>query len=293
MSELTIAQEQTDALVATVTEQITLDTFDPSDQDVLRQLVEGLGDTRGIVRLNVAETLGEIGEPAVPFLLDALAGHENVVVRRAAAKTLTLIADPSTVSPLIYALTHDEDTVVKGSSVGALARIGEPAVQALLDILSADESPESMKGHAAWALAFIGVEAKERMFREIQSESASVRAAVIGVIAKVVQEEPDDQASGLLVQSLADSDVNVRCEAAAALGNSVYRPAVPTLLETLGHEDWQTRKAAALALMKIGDHAAIEPLQVALARESEESIKPVIKLAISQLERQSDEDDWD
>ena len=120
-----------------------------------------------------------------------------------------------------------------------------------------------------------------------------MRAAVIGVIAKVVQEDPDEQASGLLVQALSDIDVNVRCEAAAALGNSAYRPAVPTLLETLKHEDWQTRKAAALALMKIGDRAAMEPLQTALACESEASIQPVIKLAISQLERQADEDDWD
>ncbi len=288
-----MSQEQTDALVATVTEQITLDRFDPSDHPVLGRLVEGLGDTRGTVRLSVAELLGEIGEPTVPFLLAALADHDNVVVRRAAAKTLTLIADPSTVSSLIYALNHDEDTVVKGSSVGALARIGEPAVQALLDILASEQSPESMKGHAAWALAFIGTQAKGRVFRELKSESASVRAAVIGVIAKVVQEDSDDQAAALLIQSLADVDVNVRSEAAAALGNSVYRPAVPALVETLNHQDWQTRKSAALALMKIGDRVALDPLQVALEQESEDSIKPVLKLAISQLERQFDEDDWD
>ena len=288
-----LSQEQTDALVASVTEQITLDTFDPHNSEVLEQLVEGLGDTRGMMRLRIAETLGEIGEPAVPFLCDGLANHENPVVRRAAAKTLTLIADPSTVPNLLHALLHDDDTVVKGSSVGAMARIGEPAVQALLEILAEPERPESMKGHAAWALAFMGSDAKELVFKEMDSSSPTVRAAVVGVISKVAQEEHDEEAYALLIQALGDEDVNVRCEAAAALGNAAYGPAGPTFLTLLNHDNWEARKAAALGLMKIRDASAIAPLKQALAQESEESVKPIYNLAISQLERQSDDDDWD
>ena len=288
-----LSQDQIDALVASVTEQITLDTFDPGNGEVLRQLVEGLGDTRGMMRLRIAETLGEIGEPALPFLCDGLATHENPVVRRAVAKTLTLIADPSTVPNLLQALLNDEDTVVKGSSVGAMARIGEPAVQALLEILAAPDRPESMKGHAAWALAFMGAEAKDLVFKEINSPSPTVRAAVVGVISKVAQEENDEEAYGLLIQTLGDDDVNVRCEAAAALGNAAYVPAGPTFLTLLKHDEWETRKAAALALMKIKDVTAIAPLKEALARESEESIKPIYTLAISQLERQVEDEDWE
>jgi bilin biosynthesis protein len=291
---MVLSQGQTDALVASVTEQITLDTFDPGNHEVLRQLVEGMGDTRGMVRLRVAATLGEIGEPAVPFLLEGLAHHENPVVRRAAAKTLTLIADPSTVPHLLHALLNDEDTVVRGSSVGAMARIGEPAVQALLDILAAPERPESMKGHAAWALAFMGSEAKDLVFKEIYAESPTVRSAVVGVISKVAQEEHDDEAFGLLINALNDEDVNVRCEAVAALGNAAYAPAGPSLLTLLTHESWETRKAAALGLMKIGDRSAIASLQSALEIESEASVKPIYMLAISRLERRSDGDeDWD
>ena len=255
--------------------------------------MEGLGDTRGMMRLRIAETLGEIGEPAVPFLCDGLATHENPVVRRAAAKTLTLIADPSTVPNLLHALLNDEDTVVKGSSVGAMARIGEPAVQALLEILAEPDRPESMKGHAAWALAFMGSEAKELVFKEIKAISPTVRAAVVGVVSKVAQEENDEEAYALLIQTLDDEDVNVRCEAAAALGNAAYAPAGTKFLSLLQHPDWETRKAAALGLMKIGETSAIAPLQEALAQESEDSIKPIYKLAISQLERQTDDDDWD
>ena len=54
-----------------------------------------------------------------------------------------------------------------------------------------------------------------------------VRGAVVGAIAKVEQEEPKDELFEILVKSLTDVDVNVRCEAAAALGNLAYKPAIP------------------------------------------------------------------
>lgn len=278
-----LAQAETDALLRKVTEQIDLDIFDVNDAETLQLLVESLGDTRGMTRLRCAETLAEIGEAATPFLLDALANHANVVVRRAAAKTITLIADPIAVPNLIYSLLNDEDTVVKGSSVGALARIGEPSVKSLLEILASKDLPESTIGHAAWALAFIGAQAKEYLYQAIASDSAVVRGAVVGAIAKVAQEEPKDELFEILVKSLTDVDVDVRCEAAAALGNLAYKPAIPNLIELLDSGDGETRRAAALSLMKVGDRAAIEPLKAALAKESEAAIQGVIKLAISQI----------
>ncbi|XZN93054.1 MAG: HEAT repeat domain-containing protein [Microcoleus sp.] len=278
-----LAHAETDAFLREVTEKIDLDTFDPDDAESLQRLVECLGDTRGMTRLRFAETLAEIGEASTPFLLDGLANHANPVVRRAAAKTLTLIADPTAVPHLIHALLNDEDTVVKGSSIGALARIGEPSVQALLDILASKDLPESTIGHAAWALAFIGAEAKEYLYQAIASDSPVVRSAVVGAIAKVAQEEPKADLFEILVKSLTDVDVDVRCEAAAALGNLAYKPAIPNLLELLHHGDGESRRAAALSLMKVGDRSAIEPLQSALAKESEVAIQGVIKLAISQI----------
>ncbi|NER28681.1 MAG: HEAT repeat domain-containing protein, partial [Symploca sp. SIO1C4] len=119
------SQAQTDALLQTVNEQIDTLTFDPNDQQLLERMVESLGDTRGMVRLSIAETLGQIGEPATPFLTQKLANHPNPVVRRACAKTLTLIADPTAVPVLLNSFLNDEDTVVRGSAVGALARTGE------------------------------------------------------------------------------------------------------------------------------------------------------------------------
>ncbi len=286
-------QAQTDELLVTVTQQLNQGTFNSQDQQLIKQMVECLGDTRGLVRLDYAEALGQVGQPAVEPLIDALLHHPNVVVRRAAGKTLTLIEDPEAVPHLIHALLHDEDTVVQGSAIGALARTGEAAVAPLLEVLASPDSTESHKGHAAWALAFIGVKAKEQLYAAYDSNSPEVRAAVVGAIAKVVEENRDDtQALNLLVESLQDTSANVRSEAAAVLGNLKYQPAIPRLTNLLNHDEGETRKSAALSLMKIGDRNSLEPLQASLIQETEEGVKKAMALAISMLERQTDVDDW-
>jgi bilin biosynthesis protein len=283
-------QAENDALVANVNEQITLDRFDSADQNVLQRLVEGLGDPRGLVRLRFAETLGEIGEPATPFLQEALLHHANVVVRRAAAKTLTLIADPKAVSTLLHSFLNDEDTVVRSSSAGALARTGEASVPALLEILASPDHPEDTKGHAAWALAFIGSEASDYLYKALNSASLDVRCAVIGALGHVAQEQSDEKSCNLLVSALTDAEPIIRTEAAAALGQVNYPPSVPHLILAVKDSDLDVRKAAVNSLGKIGDRAALPSLTAALEDE-QAVIRTLAKLAIAQIERQ-EEDDW-
>ncbi|MBD2207481.1 HEAT repeat domain-containing protein [Calothrix sp. FACHB-1219] len=284
-------QAENDALVQRVNEQISLEIFDATDETVLKQLVEGLGDPRGLVRLRFAETLGEIGEAATPFLIEALKNHSNVVVRRAAAKTLTIIADPRAVPELLQAFLNDEDTVVRSSAAGALARTGEASVPALLDILASDEHPQDIKGHAAWALAFIGSEAADYLYKALNAASLDVRCAVIGALGHVAQEQSDEKSCNLLVSALTDPEALIRTEAAAALGQVNYPPSVPHLILALHDSDLDVRKAAINSLGKIGDRAANEPLQ-ALLNDEQEVVRVLAKLAIAQIERQSQEDDW-
>lgn len=282
-------QSENDALIERVNEQITMGTLVATDQ-LLKQLVEGLGDPRGLVRLRFAETLGEIGEIATPFLLEALANHPHVVVRRAAAKTLTIIADPTAVPNLLYAFLNDEDTVVKGSSVGALARTGEAAVPSLLEVLGSNQ-PEEIKGHAAWALAFIGSEAAEYLYKALNDASVDVRCAVIGALGHVAQEQSDEKSCNLLVSALTDPEALIRTEAASALGQVNYLPAVPHLILAIQDTDLDVRKAAINSLGKIGDRTALEPLQP-LLNDEQQVVRVLAKLAIAQIERQSEADDW-
>lgn len=288
-----LSHPEADELLTRVKQQIAQGTFDTKDQHLILQMIEGMGDTRGMMRLGFAEALGQVGKPALELLIDALLHHSNVVVRRASAKTLTLIGDPQAVPHLVHALLNDEDTVVQSSSVGALARTGEASVTSLLEILASSNSTESHKGHAAWALSFIGVKAKDRLYAAYDSDSPEVRAAVVGAISKVGEENRDDtKAMNLLLESLQDSAPNVRSEAAAVLGNLKYQPAIPKLTELLDHSEGETRKSAALSLMKISDCSSIEPLKTALDKETDEGIKKAIILAISILEKQSEEEGW-
>ncbi|MGF1602153.1 MAG: HEAT repeat domain-containing protein [Thermosynechococcaceae cyanobacterium] len=283
-------QQDNDLLLQQVNEQITLDTFEPTGQ-ILKQLVEGLGDPRGLVRLQFAETLGEIGELATPFLLEVLSSHSDVTARRAAAKTLTIIADPEAVPILVDAFLKDQDTVVKGSAAGALARTGESAVPSLLEILASPEQPEDIKGHAAWALAFMGSEAEEYLYKALNNSSLDVRCAVIGALGHVAQEQSDEKSSSFLVSALSDPEARIRTEAAAVLGQVKYPPAIPKLMVALQDPELDVRKAAINSLGKMGAEEALEPLTVMLNDELE-VIRVLAKLAIAQIERQAEAEGW-
>ncbi len=272
----------TDALLKLVTEQIDLDTFDADDSVLLQQLVECLGDPRGLVRLRVAQTLGDIGGAATPLLVSALLHHVNPVVRRAAGKTLALIMDAHTVPDLLHALLHDEDTVVRGSAVGALAKMGEASVPALLSILADPIRSESTKGHAAWALGFIGAEAAPFLESAIRADSIDVRCAAVGAIANLAQ-QGDERALQLLIATLRDVDPNVRSEAASAIGKMAYLPALPDLITALADPDGEVRRTAAVSLGKLGDRSAIPALEV-LLNDNLEPVRILAKLAIAKIE---------
>jgi len=290
-----LSEPEADALIIETQKQLRAGTFDPTDEPLIVQLVEGFNDKRGMKRLAFAEILGEVGKPATPALIDGLANHKNETVRRACAKTMTLIADPVTIPTLVRSLLHDEDTVVRGSVVGALAVMGEAAAPVLIEIIGSPEYPDSSKGLATWGLSFVGAAGAEHLYEAVNAEQAEVRGAAVGALTSVAQEEKDAKALNLILKALEDSSPMVRSEAAAALGKLSNSAVVNRLCMVLKDNDADVRKTAAMALMKIGEGEAIAPIQTALEKELAQEVKPVLKLAISQLEkRQEEEDDgWD
>ena len=141
----------------------------------------------------------------------------------------------------------------------------------------------------------MGSEAKDLLLQTLNSESEAVRAAVVGAIAKVAQEEGSQDNFDILINALGDEAEIVRCEAAAVLGNLAHQPALSALLPLLNHGSAETRKSAVLAVMKIGQADTVEALQTAMAKETDDSLKPVFNLAISQIQKKSaaQDDDWD
>lgn len=277
--------EENDALILEVKEALRIGAFPVDDAAALTRLVEGLADPRGLVRLNVAESLGAIGRPAVPFLLQALRGHENVTVRRAAAKTLTLIEAPEALPDLEWSLLHDPDPVVQGSAAGAMARCGAEAVPPLLGLLDDPDGTAIVKGLAAWAMAFIGAQAAHLLEPALASPSVDVRAAVVGALADQVRSSEDGEALTLLYRCLEDPSEDVRAEVVTVLGNLQGEEQLPVLVGALDDASPEVRKLSALALVKLEQAAALPALLRAQEREADGALAPIYRLAVNQLQQ--------
>ena len=286
-------QELTEEEAAQLADELSLMLNDgetpEADQDLLQRMVAGLGDKRGALRLTFAKSLGAIGEGALPILCHALRNHENVVVRRASAKTLNLIGSKEALPFLLEAFLNDEDPVVLGSSAGAMATIGPDAMEDLFRILVNPDSTAFQVGLINLALSFIGSKAPEAMLRAADSPHAEVRVAAIAALGEQIQTLGDTKAKAKLIQALEDEDGEVRAEAATLIGKSYDAEDVQDLLvKRLADANNQVRKNAALSLMKLGAIESIDALTNAEDQESEEDVKKVLNVAIQILKRDAD-----
>ena len=211
---------------------------------------------------------------------------DQVTVRRAAAKTLTLIADPSSLPDLVSALLSDPDSVVQGSAMGAMAAIGAEAVGEILAILENPESSEMQIGLANWALAFIGDRAPDALREAACSDNNRIRKAAISALGSQIQSLDDGQAKELLTNALGDPCSEIRSEAATLLGKLEDSEwAEPLLIPALSDPDNWVRKNSALALMKLGAINSIPHLKGRIAIENDQIIRNVLDLSINQLEK--------
>ncbi|WP_255441246.1 HEAT repeat domain-containing protein [Synechococcus sp. BSA11S] len=285
-----LSESEASLLAADLKKQLRSGERPQGDEILIEKMVAGLGDPRGLMRLTFAESLGAIGTAAVPALCHALRTHENVTVRRAAAKTLTLIADPEALPVLVDALLNDGDPVVQGSAVGAMAATGECAVDALIAVLSSSESSSMHLGLAGWGLAFVGAQAPAALRRAARSSHTEVRIAAIAALGEQIQSLNDQEARELVIEALGDSAELVRAEAVILLGK-LHEPtwATPLLKPLLDDNSAQVRKNTALSLMKLGAIDALPDLESAAGSETSPEVKPILNLSIQQL-RQHQED---
>lgn len=281
-----LSEEEASQLAAELKLQLRNGQVPLASTELIKLMVAGLGDRRGLMRLTFAESLGAVGYAAVPYLCQALKPTNNVTVRRAAAKTLTLIGDSSALPALLDALLNDDDPVVQGSAVGAMAAVGDAAVETLLGVLTNPETTAMQLGLASWGLAFVGARAPEALRNAAKSLHPEVRTAAIAALGDQIQSQADIEARELVVQALDDDSSDVRAEASTLLGKlHDLEWALPLLTPKLGDKNSQVRKNAALSIMKLEAHDAIPILEEYEAKESDENVRIVLRLAINQLSR--------
>ena len=218
-----------------------------SDDLVVRSLCEALKDSILEVRLQAAETLGRIENPAAVLPLAEALKDENWQMRVTAAEALGDIGDKSGVQALIAAL-GDANWQVRCQAAEALGDIEDPrAVKPLGEAL--------------------------------RDENRNVRQNVIQALAEI----EDPGAVEPLAAALKDDDWEIRKEAAHALGEIDDPAAVAPLSLALADENWEIRKEAAEALGNIEDASAVGALRSSLKDENKEVRKTVIQ-AMGEIE---------
>jgi len=259
-----------------------------SDQESISKMVAGLGDQRGLLRLRFADSLGAVGQAAVPSLCEAMLSSDNVTVRRAAAKTLTLIEDPNSLPYLISAFLKDQDSVVQGSAMGAMAAIGEEAVTPILNLLSNPEITEMQIGLANWALAFVDDRGSKILRDASNSSNVEIRKAAITALTSKIDTLNVDENIDLLSNASRDDDAEIRAEAATLLGGlEDIDWAKPLLISNLYDTDSWVRKNSALSLIKLNATEAIATLEECELQEEDQIVANVIKLAIQKLKQRA------
>ena len=284
ISESQLTEEEALQLADELSGKLSEGEIPKSDAESLKRMVAGLGDARGALRLTFAKSLGAVGDEALPILCKALRQHQNVIVRRASAKTLNLIGNKDALPYLLEAFLEDDDPVVLGSSAGAMATIGPDAMDSLLGILKNPDCTPFQVGLINLALSFIGAKAPEALLKAADSDVAEVRVAAISALGDQIQKSDNLRAQNRVFQALEDVSADVRAEAVTLIGKSCDAEDVETLLlKKLSDEDTQVRKNTALSLMKLDALGSIQQLKIAEQKEDDPDVKAVIRVAINIL----------
>ena len=255
------------------------------NQREIKLLIKGLCDVNGLVRRNHVERLAKVGKAASPHLINALLNSKSVIQRRAAAKTLKLVKDPSALPHLINALTNDSDSVVQFSAAGAIAIFGEEAVNYLIIVLENEYHTEVQHGLAAWCLEFIGAKAPNAIKKAAKSKNINVKSAAISALEEHIRHSKDREAIQLVESAINDNSENVQIEAIKLVGKlSQMNSFIPSLILKLKNKSLNIRKASVMSLMQLNMNEAIQPLKELLKIEQDKNMRKIIKLAIKRID---------
>ena len=224
-----------------------LELAEVTDLGAVPLLVKGLGDADPAVREAAAKALDEhSGEGIVSALVNALE-DPVAAVRVAAAETLAEKKDPESVALLIARVDHPEP-FVRAAALRTVRELVTPeALPAALRALK-DQSPE-VRREAIGVLGYLKADqALPALMAAAGDTDPSVRRAVMSAL---VFTRPGGPGAAALLGGLADTQWQVREQAAASIGKVRLPEAIGPLIATMNDESWQVRAKAANALGRI------------------------------------------
>ncbi|WPO69451.1 HEAT repeat domain-containing protein [Streptomyces sp. KN37] len=132
-------------------------------------------------------------------------------------------------------------------------------VEALVEAALSETDP-NVAGALRWALARSGDEGRPLLAKGLGSPAAEVRERAVQAIAEI----PNDEATALLREALAHTDVVVRRHAALALGARGVTEAVPTLIDMVVEQANDVDAADALSALASGHPASADEIATGL-----------------------------
>ncbi len=219
-----------------------------------------LQDKVKAVREEAVQTLGVLGDGALPQLLESLK-HAEWVVRLHSVEALGKIKSPECVGPLLHVLFNDRDSAVRVDAARALGEVGDPrAVEFLLVVMK----DKDIRVRAIEAVGKIG--------------DRRAVPALIGVV--VGADKPSDSRPIHGCGDRYEEEMLAAGSAVTALGLIKDEAAMPTLILAL--QNTIVREEAADALAAFGAPAIPLLLEV-LRKERDENILYHVKEALRQL----------
>ena len=140
---------------------------------VVPALISTLADPDENIRVMGSVALQNLGEPAVPYLIDALKA-ESAEIRLNAAYALGEIGTPlDTILPALVSTLTDPEWNVRRLVVRALVTIGSPALDSLIQALNSDDP--DLRRMAERALGDIGTPEARRAIADAKRQFSSDR----------------------------------------------------------------------------------------------------------------------
>lgn len=140
---------------------------------VVPTLISTLADPDENIRVMGSVALQNLGEPAVPYLIDALKA-ESAEIRLNAAYALGEIGTPlDTILPALVSTLTDPEWNVRRLVVRALVTIGSPALDSLIQALNSDDP--DLRRMAERALGDIGTPEARRAIADAKRQFPSDR----------------------------------------------------------------------------------------------------------------------
>ncbi|HET6977147.1 MAG TPA: sister chromatid cohesion protein PDS5 [Pyrinomonadaceae bacterium] len=212
------------------------------------------------VRRSAVVALGRLGDSrATPMLVETLA-EETLAID--VANALGQIGDPQALDGLLN-LFSDKDASVRQAAVNALNSLALSSMSERIIPLLDDPDPNVRESAVKIAGYFGYRESAARLLELCDDPNERVRCAAIEHLPFV----EDDRIPDVLIRTLKEETASVRAAAARALGNMSGPEVVLRLIEGLSDDDVWVRYFSARALGRLRSEESVEVLKRVVEQE--------------------------